>query len=357
VFLAREILEGDSASWVPVAQGVIAGLLFSWRPNNVGVSMIYGAFTLYAGGRRIRNLALFGASGLAAYGLVLTPLLLHGIAGDYRVAALQQAGTYAGENGLIMRVWAFWHGLNIFVESPLLYFSLACAALAILMRLRSPYIQLAFWLTAWLALEMMLSSTSGYRWDHYYLLWILPLTLLLILLGPLVSDGINPLLPVVLAAALELVVLNQAFVTSYRAWRYPREADPALSLAAAYTRPGDRVTTWGYFVHDLWFELDHKPGTRLFHEGEYTNRQIYRALVPGFLSDLDKNRPRVVVERRSAVPLFAPPAPDQPLNDSFQPEYFAGWDDATITKRKAELSRLYSPVVEKAGVVVFLRRD
>jgi hypothetical protein len=152
-------------------------------------------------------------------------------------------------------------------------------------------------------------------------------------------------------------VLNQAAVTFYRAWRYPREADPALSLAETYARPGDRVTTWGYFVHDLWFELNHRPGTRLFHEGEYTNRQIYRALMPDFLNDLDKNRPRVVVERRSAVPLFAPPAPDQPLNDAFQPGYFSGWDDAEITKRKAELSHFYSPVAEKAGVVVYLRRQ
>ncbi|HYZ75450.1 MAG TPA: hypothetical protein VE641_20390, partial [Chthoniobacterales bacterium] len=167
----------------------------------------------------------------------------------------------------------------------------------------------------------------------------------------------NPLLPVILAAGVVLVLLNEAVKDGYRAWGYPRKEDPAVAFARTYAHKDDRVTTWGYFYHDVWFDLDHRPGTRWFHEGAYTNRKIYRALVTTFLSDLEKKQPRVVIERRSAVPLFAPARPSEPLNDAFPASYFQGWDDVSILNRKAVLAKQYSPVFEKSGVVVYLRRE
>jgi hypothetical protein len=79
--------------------------------------------------------------------------------------------------------------------------------------------------------------------------------------------------------------------------------------------------------------------------------------MPTFLSDLEKNRPRIVIERRCVVPLFAAPDRDEPLNNAFPAAYFEGWDDAGISKRKQALARLYRPVVEKSGIVVYVRRD
>jgi len=214
------------------------------------------------------------------------------------------------------------------------------------------------WLAAWLALEMVMSSTSGYHWDHYYLLWILPMAFILMIAGPvLFARGLNPMLPVVLALSLVLVLFNEALINANRAWSYPRSEDPALAIASSYIHKGDRVTTWGYFYHDLWFDLGHRDGTRWFHEGAYTNRMIYRALMPMFLSDLDQNHPRVIIEKRSAVPLFAPANPKEPLNDAFPAQYFHDWDDASILKHKAALAQHYYPAVEKSGIVVYLRRD
>ena len=361
VLFVRELLNGERITSYALAQGALAALLFSLRANNIGISIIYVVSLLLelkkAG--RFRQLCLFAVAAVAVYGLLLVPLALQGTLPDYYLYVFRMAGPYTAGTTIAARVHAFWHGVSLFDTSPLLYFSFACAATAVLSRRHfARHIEALLWMAAWLALEMVMSSTSGYHWNHYYLLWILPLTVGLMLGGSILFQrGSSPMLPVILAATLILVVMNEAAMNLYRAWSYPRGEDPALTLARPFIRTGDRVTTWGYFYHDLWFDLDHRPGTRWFHEGAYTNRKIYQALLPMVLSDLEQNRPRVVIERRSMVPLFAPANPKQPLNDAFQPEYFEGWDDAAIAKRKANLAQHYYPVAEKSGVVVFLRRD
>jgi Dolichyl-phosphate-mannose-protein mannosyltransferase len=360
VLFVRDVLEAETPVWHSMAQGAIAALIAALRPNNAGISVISCAYLILGSrrGGKLPRLMLFAASAAVTYVLVLTPLVIHGTFADYRTAAVQLAGTYAAENHLAARIFAFWHGVDLFVTSPLFYLSLACVATVLLSGGKSAYTLLVRWLAVWLLLEMALSSTSGYRWNHYYLLWILPLSLIIMLAGPLSLPRVaNSVLPIVLAVGLELVLLNHAVTDTYRAWSDPRPPNPALELTRVYVHSGDRVTTWGYYEHDLWFELDHRPGTRLFHEGEYTNRRIYQALVPTFLTDLEQNRPRVVIERRSAVPLFAPSAPDIPLNDAFHADYFKDWDTAAVIKRKSALAQLYRPILEQSGIVVYLRRE
>jgi hypothetical protein len=182
--------------------------------------------------------------------------------------------------------------------------------------------------------------------------------LMIICSGFVVSArAVNPLLPILLAMTVSLVLLHRAAADTYKELISRRSEDQALALARAYLREGDRLTTWGYFAHNLWFDLNHRPGTRVFHEVEYTNRGMYRELVPTFLSDLEQNRPRVVIERRSVVPLFAAADKETPLNELFPPNYFSGWDGTDIKARKAALSRLYVPVMELSGMVVYLRHE
>lgn len=359
VLFMRELLDRRIVAWHPVAQGAIAALLFCLRPNNTGIAISYLLYLVVdsRSGRRFRRLCLFAAAASTIYALVLLPLALQRTLRDYFTAAFRLAGPYSEGNPVMTHFRALWHGVHLFGDSPLLYFSVGSGATAVLSHRDSPRTRVLLWLAVWLALEMVMSSISGYHWAHYYLLWILPMALLMMLAGSVVfSRGFDPILAVVLVLGLELVILNEAATNAYRAWSYPRTEDPALILARTYAQPGDRITTWGHFDHSLWFELAHRPGTRWFHEGVYTNRKIYEALVPTFLSDLEQNRTRVVIERRSAVPLFAPAKPDEPLNDAFPAEYFQGWDDASIAKRKAALAQQYDPLIEQSGIVVYLRR-
>jgi hypothetical protein len=360
VLFVREFLNGEDVWWHGPAQGAIATLLFCLRPNNIGISIIYFLYLVLHSRKagRFRQICLFVLAAAVVYGLILVPLALQRTLPDYVTNVFRLAAPYTFGTTPVARMRALWHGFVLFDESPLLYFSLACAATVILSQRNTRYARGVLWLLAWFVVEMVMSSTSGYHWDHYYLLWIPPLMLIMLLAGSaLFTRGFNPILPVILALSLVFVVLNQSAIAGHLAWGYPRTEDPAVTLARTYAKPDDRVTTWGYFYHDLWFDLDHRPGTRWFHEGAYTNRKIYRALMPTFLSDLEKNRPRVVIEHRSAVPLFAPAAPTVPLNDAFPADYFAGWDTASILQRKAALARLYYPVAEKSGIVVYLRRD
>jgi hypothetical protein len=360
VLFVRELLDGKRIPSRWLIQGAVAALLFSLRPNNVGISIIYALYILisWRSGIAAKQLLLFSAGAGAVYALILTPLLLQGVLREYLSAALQLAGSYAQENSLAARIRALGGGVNVFGSSPLLYFSVACGLTVMLSRHKTRTSYLVLWLTGWLVVEMVLSSASGYHWTHYFLSWILPMAILMMVAGSELFQGkLTPTLPVLLAVSLELVVLNQAAVESYRAWKNPQPESAALVLARQYVRDGDRVTTWGYYDHSLWFDLNHQPGTRLFHEGGYTNRNIYEALVPTFLSDLEQNRPRIVIERPSAVPLFAPPDPQKPLNEAFPPKYFTDWDTPPITKRKAALAQVYQAVAEQSGLVVYLRRE
>lgn len=360
VLFVRELMGAENVGLYPLAQGGVAALLFSLRANNGGIAIIYFLYLVLEVRKsgRFRQLGLFVLGGAGVYALLLAPLAMQGTVPDYVMNVFRLAGPYTSGTTQIARLRALWHGFSLFGASPLLYFSVACGVTVILSERHIRQSRVLFWLGAWLILEMVMSSTSGYHWDHYYLLWILPMAFILMVAGSaLFARGLNPILPVALALILVFVVLNEALINGNRAWSYPRSEDPALALAQPYIQKDDRVTTWGHFYHDLWFDLDHRPGTRWFHEGAYTNRLIYRALVSMFLSDLDKNRPRVIIERRSAVPLFAAANPKEPLNDAFPAEYFDGWDDASILKRKADLAQHYYPAIEKSGVVVYLRRD
>lgn len=361
VLFVREFLNRDEeGAWYAPAQGAIATLLFCLRANNVGVSIIYFLYLVLQLRKsgRFRQLCRFVLGAVVVYGLVLLPLALQGTVQDYVMNVFRLAAPYTSGTTIVARLRAFWHGLILLGQAPLLYFSFACGATLVIAQRASRYARLVLWLGAWFVLEIAMSATSGYRWDHYYLLWIPPLALIMMLAGSvLFEDGLNSPLPIALAVSLVLVLLNQSVINGYHTVSYPRTEDPAVALARTYAGSKDRLTTWGFFYHDLWFDLGLPSGTRWFHEGAFTNRKIYQALVPAFLSDMEKNRPRIVIERPCAVPLFAHANPALPLNDAFAAEYFRGWDNPGIVKRKAALARLYRPVTEKSGLVVYLRRE
>jgi hypothetical protein len=358
---SRELLDERGLMRCWVAQGAIAALLLCLRPNNAGISVICFLYILFGSPAavRLRKLLWFTGAAVIVYFLTIVPLAIQGLVRDYISAAIGFAGSYAGGNHMADRLKSVATGIDLFGASPLLYLGLCCSAAVLLSAGDHRRKRVARWLTAWLILEVGFSSVSGYRWPHYYLLWILPMVFLMAICGGfvVVARAVNPRLPILLAISLGLLLLHRAAVDTYKEWITPRSGDPALALARAYLREGDRLTTWGYFAHNLWFELNHRPGTRVFHEVQYMNRGMYRELVPTFLSDLEQNRPRVVIERRSVVPLFAPADDRTPLNTLFPPNYFSGWDGAEIKKRKAALSRLYAPVVERSGIILYLRRD
>ena len=360
VLFVRDFLNGGEVRWYAPAQGAIAALLFCLRANNIGICIIYFLYLLLQlrTGTRFRQLCSFVLAAAVVYGLVLVPLVVQGTVPDYVTNVFRLAAPYTFGTTVAARLRAFWHGLILLDQSPLLYFTLACVATVILSQRRNRRTRLVIWLAAWLVLEVILSSTSGYHWEHYYLLWIPPLALMMMLAGSLLfASGVNPILPVAVALSLMLVLFHESVIGAHRVGTTARTDDSVVALARTYATSSDRVTTWGYFYHDLWFDLDHRPGTRWFHEGAFTNRKIYQALMPSFLSDLEKNRPRIVIERRCVLPLFAPPDPTEPLNYAFPAAYFQGWDDAAIAQRKAALARFYQPVAEKSGIVVYVRHD
>jgi hypothetical protein len=360
VLFVRELITQERLAWFALAQGVIAALLFSLRANNSGVEAIYFVYLLLSlrksGG--VRQLFLFIVAGAGVCGLVLLPLAIQGTLPDYYYNVFRLARPYAGETHLATRLRSLWHAIDLFATMPLFYFSIVGLALVGLLHRTHRYARVLAWLTIWILLEILLSSVSGNHWHHYYLLWIPPLMLIIMLSGTVLlmrpNSGVSSVFLGILAVTLIGVLLEDGITKGYRDWSYPQSEDPAIALARTYAKPGDRITTWGHYDHDIWFDLDHEQGTRWFHEGAFTNRKIYQALMPDFLSDLDKSRPRVVIERRSAVPLFAPSKLGEPLNDAFVADYFQGWDDPATARRKAELSQRYCQATEHSGVVVYL---
>lgn len=362
-----------------LAQGVVVGILFSLRPNNAAFGAIYVAVIVLGERNAIRDmvwtLVRFAGGFLIYMGAVFLAMAIAGSYSDFWSAVFVAGRDYSGDNASIARLKAVVIGFLTLSHTYLLP-----AATAILIsvgvywrKIDSRYRNAVLACLAWSVVEIIASSISGYAWRHYFLMWLVPMSAVVIfgLQGLVSTANIDeelsnrsaPARPSVLlrvagvsgAISLAFVLLLQ-FSLSTRDAMAAGSDDIGLTLARKYAHKDDAFATWGAMPRHFWFDFAHKPAASLFHAAGYTHMRAYRRLVERFLDDLESHHPRIVLEHRSILPLFAKPDENMPLDWFFPPAKFASWDDAEITSRKRSIANDYVLAEERDGYCIYLRK-
>jgi hypothetical protein len=363
-----------------LAQGVVVGLLFNLRPNNAAFGAVYVAAIVFGQRNAIRDAMLslvrFAGGFLIVMASVLAAIGLTGSSfHDFWNAVFVAAREYSADNATIDRLKAAGFGFLFLTHTYLLPPATATLiSVGVYWRYIDPrYRSAVLVCVGWSALEIVASSISGYPWGHYFLLWLIPISGAMIFglqgLAATASTGeelrnrsvvIPPLALFRMAGiggaiALSLILLLPFYLEVRKATALETD-NIALTLARKYARRDDAIVTWGAMPRDFWFDFAHKPGASLFHTAGYTHMRVYRRLVGAYLADLEHHHPRLVLEHRSILPLFATPDAKVPLDWFYPPEKFASWDDAEITNRKRSIAKDYVLAEERSGYCIYLRK-
>jgi hypothetical protein len=103
----------------------------------------------------------------------------------------------------------------------------------------------------------------------------------------------------------------------------PDPDGPLISELQKLSRPEDRVTFWGVFSPATIFVAHRSSGTRFFTSIPLSHGEpLYRALAPVALDDLERARPKFIVQR----------------SDGQMP---STWDTAALATRKTLLMQNY----------------
>jgi len=366
-FSAKSILDGRMGRHA-LACGIVTGLLFNLRPNNIGFGIAWGIFALISAVYSFRGamaaIAKFAAGFLVVLAVVCAGMWIRGGFPEFVQQAFLEGARYSSDNQWVRHLSVPLAGLHLLWHSRLALgcFLVTLGLIALLWRkMGVANARLVGFSIVWIVIECAMSSISGYTWAHYFVCWLLPLVVFFIAGAHAVAESwrwpmLTPLAYGAAALFTAMLFITGAIYTWHR-YQDPPDPDPALALARTYVRPGDLVTTWGDVRRNFWFDLDHKTGTRIFHQSAYTHPNVYRRAVSIFLDDLERNRPRLIIEKRSSLPLFAQPDPKVPLGDFYHPWQFNGWDDAAILARKQALAKDYQAVADREGFVAFVRKQ
>jgi 4-amino-4-deoxy-L-arabinose transferase-like glycosyltransferase len=358
--LVSDVL-GRAPRYAAVMQGVCAALLLNARFNLVGIAAIWilycafdPRFSWQERGRRLAGTAIGGAAGLFA---VYLPLLWSGSFSAGINAFLLDGMRFASTSSY-SRLECLQAGVLMLSFSPITWLtSVGIVFLtwtALRGKMRQP--RLAILAAAWLAVELAMTTVSGYVWPHYFLLVLTPMALLVAVAGAefdfQTREWLERIRDPHLFRRLGTLVTLSGCATFIGFGCYdlatlelaPREADPALLLARSVSAPGEAVATWGDMSRSFWFDFGHPPGAALFHGTGFPNRTIYLVIGGRMLDDLATHRPPLIVEKSSVVPLFSASDPNATFGSPRAPSAFTGWDDPVMAEKKQVLKQLYSEV-------------
>jgi hypothetical protein len=316
----------EARKWAWFCAGALAGAALFLKPTTLGlwvsvviacgiVSHINGEWRKW-GGRLI-----LGAGGAVVVGVVVLGYLASERAiGAFMDDYLVFNSVYVGGSSLGDRVSSIGHGLGVVG-----YLVGAMAVVGWLLTLRrvrrtsgalAGADVLAVIAVVWLPVEIALSSTSGYAWQQYYFMWILPITFVLAFAVLELREHINPerrlarfsytwapvailavaLLSLLPASGAALHDLGGSLVhhQEYRSSRSSTER--VVDYVRTHTSPNDYVLIWGSHYADINLLADRRSPTRYVMQ-----MVLYRSVwakrgVPQLLADLKAHPPAMILD-------------------------------------------------------------
>jgi hypothetical protein len=174
--------------------------------------------------------------------------------------------------------------------------------------------------TIWIAVELLLSCTSGRPYDHYFVMLLPPMALVT---AALVAEAI-PFIrahatgparsPAAIVTAVALVMIVPIILgLGVRAGtgrivpsRDSSQVIPTAEFVRANTVPGDHLLVWGA-VGGVYFLAERPPASRYLFAFPLLTNSYGDSVVPLFLADLRRTPPVLIVDATdgSNVPTLA----------------------------------------------------
>jgi hypothetical protein len=381
LLLCRQAEHG-SRPYYPILQGLLAAALFQLRPNNAAVIGLYIFLTLFEHIRRreVRRLAVSLAVFFAAFGIgnvaVLWTIIDRGCFRQYWDAAFRFGSKYLTMRPAIMHVYAVSVGLLKISRFGGSVVAGATAAAVVAAQpswtnVRDRFAMLAVTL---FAMEVAGSAVSGRAYEHYFMMWLLPVTLLAGLFIKMCSDAISlrPFAVALFCGACAILLVGSVLDSSREIGEtvvkfHDRQAN-VVQYVRERTTPADRVFVWNGFS-DLLFRLGRRPATRFFHFAAMLDVRSYRAQATEALRDVERLSPKFILEYQptpeSLPGIFAAteesvpqPGDSGELRDAAIPTGPDSWDSSELRELKSRLRERYELAYSNgSGVRVFERKQ
>jgi hypothetical protein len=307
------------STWPWVIMGVIVGLNFSLRPNNIGSAIAIAGVEILLGSKlgrlrnTFRNLMVMMIGTVLILVLVSGVLLAQGAFQEFfdQVFVYNFYYTRFGSTGPIQ---ILSQGITGWIWLPVLsYFALAAALHRTVQKDKNYNVvsPLRLFLIIGLPLEIVLTLLAHRVYTHYFILWVPYLAWLigcaLLLIPIFIQEQIDRIPSYVLPAALfaGLIVLNSQTIQTLsrqfnrvafgRGERHTEVINPIVDYVAVNTEPGEKVLVWG---NEVWinFLADRRSPTRYTYQ--------YPLFMPGYthgnkvlelLEDLRTDPPSLIV--------------------------------------------------------------
>jgi hypothetical protein len=362
LLLCREAEDGPRA-YYPVLQGLFAAALFQLRPNNGAVIALYVIVSVAEHIRRraIRRLLASLATFLAAFvignAVVLWPIVARGNFREYWDAVFRFAAEYSGMRPAIMHLYALAVGLlKISRFGGSVIAGAAVVAVAATRptwtNVRDRFSMLA---VALLGMEVAGAAVSGRAFEHYFMMWLLPAT---VLAGLFVNKcgeaiGVKRFAVASFCGACAVLLGGSMLDSAREAGEAQVKFRDGRASVVAYVRgrttPSDRVFVWNGSA-DVLVRLGRRTATRFFHGGAMMDQRSYRDQVGEAFRDVERVGPKFILEYPHGSGAFPGIFPSSPCaaeenaprdsgdrRDAAIPGSAASWETADIRESKSRL--------------------
>ncbi len=381
IYAFTMIVRREAVFWPSLLLGAASATLLLLRANLIAIPL---ATVLYLAMRAVAQrrwnltlpIAYTALGGLAVLLAWLAYFAAHHALGDFLECAVNYNMAYSRTTSLWEHITAPMLGLYVLSVLSVIALLSWVAGLAYLMRrprelfAREPVFFLAL---IGLPLEVMLMSTSGRAYLHYYITWLPVMGMLAAAFGHLWLTGLASfLLPArlgdgtpapraahlfaLLTIMLPLTPLAGRIVED---WAFPKAVSPTYELVNDYisrtTRPGDTVLVWGALPVFNVLSSRHAPTRYIYQYPLYTPGYQRAELVTQFITDLNARRPVLIID---ASPLDSTAPPLTP--DLSQWSYKGGRRYRSMPEMQEAydyILRHYRPVATLGGERVRVFRD
>jgi hypothetical protein len=379
LLLCREAEDGPRG-YYPILQGLLAAALFQLRPNNGAVIALYVVVNVVEHIRRraVRRLLASLATFLVAFAIgnaaVLWPIVARGCFRQYWDAVFRFGSEYSRMRPAIMHVYAV--GVGLLKISRFGGSVIAGAAVAAVAATRPSWtnVQDRFSMLAvtLLGMEVMGAAVSGRAFEHYFMMWLLPATVLAGLFVNKCGDaiGVKRFAVASFCGACAILLGGSMLDSAREAGEVEVKFQDGRAKLVEYVRgrttPSERVFVWNVSA-DVLVRLGRRTATRFFHAGAMLDERSYRDQVGEAFRDVERVGPKFILEYyhgSGAFPGIFPPPPgtagenapggSSDRRDAVIPGSAGSWETPALRESKSRLrSRYELAYSDSSGAAVY----
>lgn len=351
----------------PLIQGVLTALMFQFRPNHVGMALVYVLVCGWevVGTHRWREgaakISLFGTAFAICTAAFVLPFVLSGTLDQYLYGVFGYNLSYAADAGLFTRLRVLYFGFEQTAQFGLSIIALSVPIALLVLRPSWKLAENRFMICASLlvVVEGVLAAVSGKLYEHYFAMCLLPMAILAgVFAHWCYSAGSKsdapPRLPRIAGRSACCLMALMSVTGSVRdlidSSQRPAEATTAVvRFVRSAATPEDHVLVWGDKYRSIHYRLGLRSASRFFTTNFLYTERLYKKLAPAVLRDLQTAKPPLVIEMQQV---------DFP---SLFSGYFGqsaeiqAWDDDGLRTLKRNLAAAYSVALidSKSKIVVY----